>query len=689
MRLTTCVQKALLVCCGRAAALGLGLALSGSIVAQTPPSDHLRELGELSIKELMELELGSVYGASRYVQKAARAPASISVLTAQDIRMSGARTLGDVLDGMRGLYVSNDRNYSYLGIRGFQRPNDYNTRMLVLIDGHRMNDNVYDLGSVGREGIVDIELIERVEVIRGPSSSVYGSSAFFGVINVVTKTSAALDGVEASAEVGSYDSYKARLTFGETFSSDVEWLVSASSYASDGPGSLYFPEFDQRISSDPRAANDGLAIGLDAERASSFFTSLRHNDFTFSAFWNGRTKTVPTASFDTVFNDPREVTEDYRSYLDLRYDHSFSESLGLQARIFYDDYTYKGSYPYDFASPGASPDIYISRDDTVGRWLGTEWQLTARSAGRHTVTVGGEYRENLREYQSFYYDIEPIVYDLVDDRSSQILGVFAQSETTLGDHLLLTAGLRYDRYSGNTGDTLNPRLGLIYYPNDDATFKALYGEAFRAPNPFEQHYYLAQAERPALRPETISTYEVVYERAIGNYRLMVSGYVYEVRDLISQTTTHAGDLYFDNLDSARAKGLEMEVERKFPSGASLRASYAAQQAIDATTGLRLTSSPRHLAKLNLNLPLSADVLFVGLDLQYHGAARTLSGNRTDDFVTANLTLFNERHTRGFELSGTLYNLFDAAYSYPGAQDHAQDVIEQNGRTLQGKLSYRF
>lgn len=141
MRLTTCVQKALLVCCGRAAALGLGLALSGSIVAQTPPSDHLRELGELSIKELMELELGSVYGASRYVQKAARAPASISVLTAQDIRMSGARTLGDVLDGMRGLYVSNDRNYSYLGIRGFQRPNDYNTRMLVLIDGHRMNDN--------------------------------------------------------------------------------------------------------------------------------------------------------------------------------------------------------------------------------------------------------------------------------------------------------------------------------------------------------------------------------------------------------------------------------------------------------------------------------------------------------------------------------------------------------------------
>ena len=117
-----------------------------------------------------------------------------------------------MLNSVRGLYVPNDRNYQYLGIRGFQRPNDYNTRVLVLIDGHRMNDNIYDLGGVGREAMVDVDLIERVEVIRGPSSSIYGSSAFFGVINVITKRGAPFDGSELLAKAAASDTFKSRVT---------------------------------------------------------------------------------------------------------------------------------------------------------------------------------------------------------------------------------------------------------------------------------------------------------------------------------------------------------------------------------------------------------------------------------------------------------------------------------------------
>ena len=89
-------------------------------------------------------------------------------MTAEDIRRFGYTSLADVLRGVRGLYVTNDRNYTYIGVRGFLRPGDYTTRVLVLIDGHRLNDNVYDSGSVGRESMLDVELIDRVEVIRGP-----------------------------------------------------------------------------------------------------------------------------------------------------------------------------------------------------------------------------------------------------------------------------------------------------------------------------------------------------------------------------------------------------------------------------------------------------------------------------------------------------------------------------------------
>lgn len=671
---------------------GLLAAVAAALVAASAGADqpdHVRRLGDLSIKELMELNVDSVYGASRYLQKTERVPASVTVVTADEIEKFGARSLEDVLNSVRGLYVPSDRNYSYLGIRGFQRPNDYDTRILVLIDGHRMNDNIYDLGAVGREGMVDVDLIDRVEVIRGPSSSIYGSSAFFGVINVVTKHGGSVHGLEASAEGGTFDSYKSRLTYGKTFANGADWLVSAARYTSAGAPSLYFPEFDQRVSGDPRAAHDGVARNLDGEDTASLFTTLRVGDFTTSGFWNGRIKHVPTASYGTVFGDPREETHDYRSYLDLRYDHHLTDDLSVQARAFYDDYTYSGTYPYDWPGAGLPDDTVLYKDRTVGRWAGTEWQLTADVADRHTLIFGAEYRDNLREYQSAYYDLEPRAYDILDERSSHTLGLFAQSETAIRDNLRLTAGVRYDRYSDEATGAVSPRMGLIFGFRSGGTIKALYGEAFRAPNPYERYYYTEQRNRPDLRPETIRTYELVYERTLGRgYRLTASGYRYRVHDLINQASTSADDLYFDNLDSARADGLELEIDRQFESGALLRASYALQNAVDGRSGERLTSSPRQMGKLNLSLPFGGR-FSAGIELQYQAAVRTLGGDQADDFLTANLTLLRTRLGRGFEFSTTVYNLFDARYGYPGGEDQLQDVIEQNGRTFFGRLDYRF
>ena len=170
------------------------------------------DLGDLSLEQLMDFNVESVYGASRYEQRVTQAPSSITIITAEEIHRFGYTSFADVMRSVRGLYVSEDRNYSYLGVRGFLRPGDYSTRVLVLIDGHRMNDNIYDSGAVGRDGAIDVELIERVEFIRGPSSSVYGSSAFFGVINIVTKQGHEIDGFELAQEAGSLNTYRTRAT---------------------------------------------------------------------------------------------------------------------------------------------------------------------------------------------------------------------------------------------------------------------------------------------------------------------------------------------------------------------------------------------------------------------------------------------------------------------------------------------
>jgi outer membrane receptor for ferrienterochelin and colicins len=676
----------------RSRRISLALACAVLVWSAGARADDPNNLADLSIEQLMELRVASVYGASKHEQKVTQAPSSVSIVTADEIRRFGHRTLADVLRSVRGLYVSDDRNYPYFGIRGFQRPGDYNSRVLVTIDGHRMNDNVYDGAYFGHEGMVDVELIERVEVIRGPSSSLYGSSAFFGVINVVTKDGAQLAGTELAAGAGSLDTYKGRFTHGQTFANGVEWLVSGSHHTSHGASRLYYPEFDQRISSDARAANDGVIEDMDDEAAASFFTKIQSGGLSLAAFVHARDKQVPTASFNTIFNDPRLETRDERRYLQLGYERSLSDAMSLQVRGSYDQYRYHGDYPYDYAEPGDPPNAVMYRDNTAGNWAGLEWQLTAHAWGNHTLIFGGEYRDSLREYQDAYEDYypDPREYALKDERSSSTLGLFAQDEIKVRDDLVLTGGVRFDHYSGSFGSTVNPRVGLIYNPSPTGTIKVLYGQAFRAPNAFERYYNPEQRNRPDLDPERIRTYELGYEQYVGRrHRFSVSTYYYDVSKLISQGITDSADQYFANLDSVRAAGVELEAESKFDSGALIRASYALQRAEDANGGAELSSSPRHLGKLNVSLPLMQGRMLTSLELQYHGKSRTVYGGTADDFLLTNFTIISEQLLRGLELSAGIHNLFDTRYGYPGAADHLQPVIEQNGRTIEGKVTYRF
>ena len=201
------------------------------VFAQADLSEPLGLRGE---EKLLLQEVPSVYGASKYEQKVTEAPSSVSIVTADEIKKFGYRTLADILRSVRGFYISYDRNYSYVGVRGFSRPGDYNSRILLLIDGHRLNDNVFDSALVGTEGVLDVDLIDRVEIIRGPSSSLYGSNAFFAVVNIISKRGRDLQGAEVSGEVGSFETYKGRLSYGRKFSNGVEGLLSGSYYTSEG-----------------------------------------------------------------------------------------------------------------------------------------------------------------------------------------------------------------------------------------------------------------------------------------------------------------------------------------------------------------------------------------------------------------------------------------------------------------------
>lgn len=629
----------------------------------------------MPIEQLLALE---VYSASKFVQRASDAPSAVSVVTAADIKSFGWRTLADILRSMRGLYVTNDRNYSYLGARGFLRPGDYNTRFLLLIDGCRTNDGVFDQASIDSEFMLDVDLIERVEFVPGPGSSIYGANAFFGVINVISKRGRDLRGTQASVEAGSYGARKARASYGRR-GEQGELLLSATSYHVAGQN-LYYPEFDTP------ANNNGVAQGLDYDRVQSVFIKGSSGPFSLSAAHNERTKGIPTASFSQVFNDPRSHTSDTQSLIDIGYRAVLAADAEISSRLYWGRYDYQGDYIYDY------PPLTVNRDGSVARWWGVEAKLLSTRLARHKFVAGAEYQRDYRRDQS-NFDVVPYVQYLDDRRSGERAGVYMEDEIVLRDNLLLNAGARYDHHA-STGGAFNPRIGLIYRAAPATTVKAVYGTAYRAPNAYEMYYQLlnvgGKQANPNLRPERIRTLELIVEQYLAtDTRIVATAFHNSVSDLISQTVDQASGLSkFQNLDRANARGAELELEKSWSGGAHLRTSYSWQLAQDAQSGAVLINSPRHLAKFNLAMPLPGADWRAGAEAQYVGRRYTLHG-ATGGFWLANLTLSSVRLAPGLDVSASVYNLFDRRYADPGSDEHVQDAIRQDGRNFRVKLNYMF
>jgi iron complex outermembrane receptor protein len=654
------------------------LASTMSLVSAQTPDDFTKK----SLEDLMNIEVESVYSASKYSQKVTEAPSSVSIVTSDQIQRYGYRTLADILSSVRGFYVMNDRNYKYVGVRGFARPGDYNTRILVLVDGHRINDNIYDQGWVGRELPIEVDLIERVEIVRGPSSSLYGTSAFFAVVNVITKRGLDVKGVEVSGEAASFGTYKGRLTYGNKLTDNFEMMLSGSFYNSRGQRRLYIKEFDSPDT------NNGIAENADDEKTESVFANLSFHDFTLHGTYGSREKGIPTASFGTVFNDRRTRTNDRRGYLDLQYDHTFSNQLGVVARVSYDSYSYDGTYIYD-ASDNGSPLVTFNKDSLDGKWWTGELQLS-KTLRKHRLTLGTEYRDNLRQNQ-LNYDIGAETPFLDDQRTSKNVALYLQDEFRIGENLTLSAGARYDHHS-TFGGTIKPRVALIYHPATKTTVKLLYGEAFRAPNNYELFFNAGINKNGLdLKPETISTSEIVFERYLGDHvRLSASGYSYRIKGLITQQTDPAdGLIRFKNEGQVASRGLEFEIEGKLPRGFEGNLAYTLQESRDRETGEDLTNSPRHLGKLNIIAPLFKRRVFAGFQFQYASQRRTLDGSNIPAYYLSNLTLFSKKLAKDLDVTFGAYNLFNQKYSDPGSEEHRQNAIDQDGRNLRLKLTYHF
>jgi outer membrane receptor protein involved in Fe transport len=620
---------------------------------------------DAALEDLESLLSKPVYAASKYAEDAAAAAASVTVLTAGDIRAFGWRTLSEVLAGARGVATRDDRLYTYLGVRGFAPPGDYSSRVLLMIDGMRINENLYDSAVAGREFPIGVEMIERVELIAGPGSALYGSNAILAVVNVITKTHAELGGGGVTLGLAAQ---QARLLSLRQSTRLYGGTLVLAARVERRPGG------DQQYAEYASADNPlGRVSGRDSERDRKLYLKWSAGPWNAAFIASDRVRDVPTGAYEVDFGAPALNVDRY-VFGDLQWQADLAPGSRAYVRATVARYTYTSLSYYDGQ---------VFSNDAAGQWISSEARWHYDGWRGHRLVLGVEGQRNLSQRQDAGYEDPALAEGTLRARSSGgRYALFANDDWTLLPNWRLGLGLRGDRLL-NGQHQVTPRASLVWTPAPGLHLKLLQGRAFREPNAYESQYSdgVTVVANPNLGVERLSARELALDwRVAPQLRVAASLYRYRIRGLITVAENSEQNLLqYNNGGAALARGAELELDHVASNGWRTRVSWSGQRTRDALTHATLPNSPRSTSKLHVTGPLPGTSLRAGLDLQRIGQRLTERGEPPPAHTLANLTLQWLPSGQPWSASFTLYDLGNARPGDPAGAEHRQTVIEQDGR----------
>lgn len=482
----------------------------------------------------------TIEGVSKHAETPTETPATVTVVSRAEIERYGFRTLADVLNfASLGSFSHGDRRYELVGSRGLFFFEDFNTRLLVMLNGHVLNEPWSNFGGVGRAMLVPLDLVERIEIVYGPSSLLYGGYSLYGIVNVVTRTGGAMPGLRVRATYGSWNTRESLVSYGASGvsggeESSVEWsvLAAAGYYATDGED-LDLPRTDvgYPVALDGSTTWGGPQEGTDFERAPFAFLLARRGELSLLARAGHRRRGAPFAPYGAMYGTPDQTLRDAKAFVDLRWDRKLRPDLDLSLRAFHDVYGYDEEDPYaDAVSYPGEPGytfVLATDDHDTGGEARLHWRR-----GTHFVTAGGEFRYRTLGQESFtrFFGGQVAPGSTIrQDVTGRFAVLYAQEEWRPRDALSLVVGGNF-AHTDPGGSKAQPRLALIVKPRPTVALKGLYGRGFRPPSIFEASYgdFRSQIENPALESEEIESFEgsVIWN---PDRRLALQGYAFRSR----------------------------------------------------------------------------------------------------------------------------------------------------------------
>lgn len=539
--------------------LGLVLVFSGWSEAEENKEESILELEKIVIT------------ATRSPHLLKDVPVSTTVITGKEIEQTGASTVAEALENVAGVRVA---AYGGLGsltttrIRG-SAPH----QVLVLMDGRQLNpaaSGTVDLG------FFSVQSIERIEVVSGPFSSLYGANALSGVINIITKPAPEKRQTQIRAFYGTYETREYTLTHGGKLGK-TGYILTAKlgDSAGDRDNSSY----------NETHATAKLTHEIDDSSGFSLLAGYSRRDTGITG--------------PTTFPSLSAQQQDQRSWLDLSYSKDLKGGSRLLAKTFVEQYRIRYQDPEAWAGP--------IKDTTENLASGVQIQYSLPWGG-HFPTAGLELKRDR---------VKVITIDgtsrIRGPRKLDTVSLYLQDEMNLSPRLVLVPGLRYDNPSAYASQS-SPRVSLLYLLGQNTQLRASYGQAFRPPAVNDLYWYedwgggMGLFGNEDLKPEKSKGYELGLEHKFNLPLLVrVSWFDRETDQLISWVELSPGQFQATNVNKAHNQGIESELRLGLTSRLSLKLNYLYQQGKDEGENFKgnyLAYTPEY--KMGLSLGYETD-----------------------------------------------------------------------------------
>ncbi len=694
-----------------------GLMFDTVSAQNTNELDHelTRQLLSMSLQDLLDLEVITV--ATGLQQTENKAPSTVTVITAQDIKRMGARTLEEALQRVPGFQVSyNWFNSAVYSVRGVST--SFNPEVLVLVNGVRLNDS-YSGGKHTFWTGFPVSSIARLEIIRGPGSALYGADAFAGVINIITKTAQDIDGTEVGLRVGNNNMQDVWLLHGQQWR-DIEIAAMVELSRTDG--------HQRRVDSDAQTAFDQLFNTQASLAPGQYGSEATHYDLKFDLAWqHWRLRTSAKKNDHTGAGvgvaqalDPHKPRNMERISGDVSYDNAqFSKNWALNAQLNYWRTRFLNHWQLfpPGAFGGAYPMGYLGHPGNTETLSQASITSTYRGFHQHSLRIGAGYgyydlsevteQKNFGLHPLTHEPLSPLtLFDGTDTSATYSPEVarnnyfaFIQDTWTIHSAWELTLGLRYDHYS-DFGSTINPRIGLVWEARKDFIAKLLYGSAFRAPS-FQDQYNQnnpVAIGNPDLQPEKMDTWELAFDyHATSALRLSLNLFHYEIEDKIVLIPLGTTGYQFENASTWKGQGGEFEARWKISPKASVLFNYSYQDSED-DTGITLSNASQQAAYLRGDYVLNPR-WHTNVQVNWNnGWARSANDPRSNlkGYTTLDMTLRREEIRAGdvgFAIS--IRNVLDADVRYPSPGPDTNGLLNVPhdlpgaGRSYFAELRYQF